>query len=271
MKLLILLFLSITTLTEAFGQSGVSYYQKIAGDTALYLGRDNALFKKHLLDTLTDQFNAGTYRIVFNQSIDAKADVDIRILDGQNQALLVKKNKRFIDYTVPSASTLSFVLHLRKPVEDEIIGRTFWVYSKETFKEPPSFQITDIDGTSYDLETLKGKVVVFNFWGISCGPCKREIPQLNKLVKQYANQDDVIFLAVSGDRKEQLKEFLLHTKFDYQLVSEMDYLCTKILDYEGLVYPSHAVLNKEGKVVFQYLGSHPDIEEMLAESIEKNL
>lgn len=271
MKLLIFLFLNITTLTGTFAQSGLSSYQKIAGDTAIYIGRDNVLFKKHLLDTLTDKFNAGTYRIVFNQSIDTEKDVEIRIVDGQNQALLVNKHKRFVDFTVPSPSTLSFILQLRKPFEDEIIGRVFWVYSKKTFKEPSSFQITDIDGTSYDLETLKGKVVVFNFWGIQCRPCKREIPQLNNLVKQYANHDDVVFLAISSDRKEKLKEFLQHTKFDYQLVSEMDYLINKILDYKGLIWPSHAVLNKEGKVVFQYLGSHPVIEEMLAESIDKNL
>lgn len=270
MKLLILLFLNITTLTGVFAQASLSYYKKIAGDTALYIGRDNVLFKKHLQDTLSERFNAGTYRIVLNPNIDVE-DIEIKIVNRQNQSLLVNKNERFIDFTNPSTSSLSFILHLKTPFSDEIIGRTFWIYSKETFKESRSFQITDIDGTSYNLKSLKGKVVVFNFWGIQCGPCKKEIPRLNNLVKQYANRDDVIFLAVSGDSKKQLKEFLQHTKFDYHIVSERDFLQTKIVDYDGLIWPSHAVLNKEGKVVFKYLGTHPAIEKMLTESVEKYL
>jgi len=44
------------------------------------------------------------------------------------------------------------------------------------------FKTTDINRNKLNLQEMKGKIVVFNFWFINCPPCKREIPELNKLV-----------------------------------------------------------------------------------------
>ena len=269
MKWLILLLLTFSFLVSTLAQSDFSSYKNIAGDTSIYL-KDYVLLDTTRQDTLTENFNAGTYRIILDQRINTH-DVEIDILNKHNQALAINKYERYIDFTNLSASTLRFIVYPKNQSPEKITGKVFWIYSKNISKELPPFQIADIDSNMYNQESLRGKVVVLNFWGIQCAPCKKEIPQLNNLAEEYAHTNDIIFLAVSDDTNKQLREYLQHTKFDYRLVSDKSGLFSEMLDYKGIMWPSHAILDKEGKVVFQYLGSHPHIEDMLAKAIEKHL
>lgn len=187
--------------------------------------------------------------------------------------MTIRKHEGFLDFTNPSATTLSMIIRAKRPIEGKTIGRIFWVYSTRINKAARPFQLTDIDGKVYNLETLKGKVAVFNFWGISCSPCIREIPYLNRLVQQYKHRNDVVFIALSPDKKEELSKFLDKTSFNYQHVINKDNgrLRISILEYQGIFDPSHAVLNKEGEIVFQYLGGHPNIAKMISTAIDRDL
>ena len=53
------------------------------------------------------------------------------------------------------------------------------------------FSVTDINGNNYSLESLKGKVVVINFWFVECKLYIMEMPELNKIVEKYKNKDVV--------------------------------------------------------------------------------
>lgn len=72
-------------------------------------------------------------------------------------------------------------------------------------KELPDFNFTDLDGTVYDKETTAGKIVVLKCWFIGCVPCVEEMPALNKLVNQYRNQKDIVFVSLAFDKK-RIKE-----------------------------------------------------------------
>ncbi len=61
----------------------------------------------------------------------------------------------------------------------------------------PSFEAKKLDGTTFQLSTLKGKSVIINFWASWCGPCVEEVPSLIKLVKEF--KGDVHLVAISGD------------------------------------------------------------------------
>jgi hypothetical protein len=50
-----------------------------------------------------------------------------------------------------------------------------------------NFSVTDINGNEYSLNSLKGKIIVMNFWFVECKPCAMEMPELNELVKNYKN------------------------------------------------------------------------------------
>ncbi len=66
-------------------------------------------------------------------------------------------------------------------------------------RRAPSFSLKDMQGKSVTLESLKGKVVVLNFWTKTCGPCLEEMPELAELTKILRDRPDVVVLAVSTD------------------------------------------------------------------------
>lgn len=111
----------------------------------------------------------------------------------------------------------------------------------------PSFDFVDLNGNNYNSINTKGKIVVFNFWFINCQPCREEIPQLNKVVQQLAKREDVVFIALAFDKADALKKFLSNTRFDYAIVPEKENYLMNILRIVS--YPTHLIINKEGKIV----------------------
>lgn len=71
----------------------------------------------------------------------------------------------------------------------------------------PIIKVKDFYGQDLDLESLKGKVVIINFWASWCAPCLEEVPSLISLVE--ALKGDLKLVAVSGDsNKEDIEAFL---------------------------------------------------------------
>jgi len=66
----------------------------------------------------------------------------------------------------------------------------------------PAWHFTDLQGNNVTSDSLKGKVVVLDFWATWCGPCKKEIPSFEALEKKYGDQGLVIVgVAVEGDER----------------------------------------------------------------------
>ncbi len=117
----------------------------------------------------------------------------------------------------------------------------------------------DIDGKKIDLKSLKGKVVVLNFWFTSCPPCVAEMPELNKLVDKYK---DVTFIGITFDKKEKVKKFLKSHDFKYQLVSDNEGV---INDYKVIGFPTHFLIDKDGKIVMRKVGNYvKELDEKLS-------
>lgn len=113
------------------------------------------------------------------------------------------------------------------------------------------FSTHDINGNKIKLKDLRGKVVVLNFWFISCPACMQEIPELNKLVDDYKDNANVVFLAIALDDRYDLKKFLKHTEFKYDIIDDGRYIAA---GYKIGLYPTSVILNKEGKVAFHTVG-----------------
>ncbi len=120
-----------------------------------------------------------------------------------------------------------------------------------TGKDISNFKERDIDGTKWNLKHLKGKVVVMNFWFINCAPCRQEMPELNKVVEEYKNDSSVVFLSFCLDEKSSIQHFLASNPFNYKIVDNARYIAEQ---YKVSSYPTHVVLDKEGKVQYHTSG-----------------
>ncbi|MER2997045.1 peroxiredoxin family protein [Pontibacter populi] len=147
-----------------------------------------------------------------------------------------------------------------------------WNAKKDEGKElagtiSPDFEVTDTDGKKYDLASLKGKVVVINAWFIECKPCIKEIPELNKLVKDFEN-DEVVFLGFAKNNKSELHKFLTKRNFAYnQVVADSDLLSK----FSVNVYPTNIILDKNAKITFYETALQENIYHIMKAHITKSL
>lgn len=128
------------------------------------------------------------------------------------------------------------------------------------------FNVSDIYGNSYSSESLKGKVVVMNFWFVACSPCVKEIPDLNEVVEKYQDRDDVVFLAFAKDTESLLGKFLAHTQFEYSIIPRATPI-SKL--YNVYAYPTHIVVDKKGIIQSAEVGYKNDMANQLIKTIDK--
>ncbi len=133
--------------------------------------------------------------------------------------------------------------------------------------DPLLYKLTKLDGGTVRLGDFRGKVVVLNFWATWCGPCRIEMPLLEKTMATYKNDPNVVFLAVSTDEdRPQVKPFLDGQKFKLPIVFA-DFLDEH---YAVSSIPTTMVLDRQGNISFRQTGfnSREDFVAMLAGKIE---
>jgi thiol-disulfide isomerase/thioredoxin len=116
-------------------------------------------------------------------------------------------------------------------------------------------------GVLPELDTVSSPLRLVNMWATWCGPCLKEIPDLNKIVEDYEDRG-VFFLAVSNESDDHVTRWILRQKnfrFDYRLVNGNDELVTLLnaLDYEngGSAIPIHYLMDRDWKVLKVWVGS----------------
>jgi thiol-disulfide isomerase/thioredoxin len=131
----------------------------------------------------------------------------------------------------------------------------------------PAFSVTSLNGQKLDLAALKGKLVVLNFWFIACGPCQAEMPGLNTLVTEFKDKG-VVFIAFATDQEKELREFLKTKAFNYQIIPSAEALNQK---FDIRLWPTHIILNREGKMAQRLSGGGMNRHEELRRLINRLL
>jgi len=131
----------------------------------------------------------------------------------------------------------------------------------------PEFEATTLDGNRISLKGLKGKAVVLNFWFINCGPCRGEMPELNKIVEEF--KDRVRFLAFASDSTPALKGFLKENSFKYEIIPGDGAKFSGSYKVEG--FPTHFLIDQNGRIAWEARGAHPDNIKRLRAMIQRTL
>ena len=137
----------------------------------------------------------------------------------------------------------------------------------------PEFSVKALAGGkgTTSLKSLRGKVVVVDFWGTFCEPCKKSFPKYQELVEQVPG--DVAVLAVSVDepdnvKKEQLLAFAKENHAKFSIVWDKDHSAAEKYGMRSLTMPSSFVIDKKGVVRHLHVGFKDGEEAKLAEEIK---
>lgn len=125
----------------------------------------------------------------------------------------------------------------------------------------PQFSFKDLNGNLVTNESMKGKIIVIKCWYIHCTPCIREFPQVNKLVEDYKDRKDIIFMSLAEDSQEQLKTFLARKSLSYSVIPDMKEYMNNALQLNS--FPTHFIINKEG-IISKVLPNFKSLEVALA-------
>jgi thiol-disulfide isomerase/thioredoxin len=123
----------------------------------------------------------------------------------------------------------------------------------------PRLSLKDLSGRTQKLSSLRGKVIVLNFWATWCEPCQDELPRLSKLAQSYAGKN-VQFVAVSIDAakdREKIEPLLRRLNVDLDIWTGAD---LDTLEKFGLgnVVPGTLVIDEKGQVVTRVMGEARD-------------
>jgi len=116
----------------------------------------------------------------------------------------------------------------------------------------PAFSLQDLDGKTITPESLKGKVVLINFWATWCGPCREEIPELIALQEHYKDQLVVLGLSVDERPAADVKAFAAAQSMNYP-VAIADMTLQKAFGGISAV-PATFVVNPDGGIVQRHVG-----------------
>ncbi|MFT5764245.1 MAG: thiol-disulfide isomerase/thioredoxin, partial [Saprospiraceae bacterium] len=132
----------------------------------------------------------------------------------------------------------------------------------------PDFKLVNLEGSEVSLESLKGKVVVVDFWATWCGPCKASFPGMQKAVNKFEHSDDVAFVFIdtweNGDEKaKKATEFINSKSYSFNVLMDDENKVVAGFGVSGI--PTKFILDKEGIIRFKSVGFGGNDEKLVNE------
>lgn len=140
----------------------------------------------------------------------------------------------------------------------------------KTGQQVPAFTVKMFDGTAVNIQDLKGKVVLVNFWATWCPPCRQELTRVQKDIIDRFKGKDFVFLPISRQEKyETVKAFRKKTGYTFPMGLDTDRKVFSLFATESI--PRNFLIGKDGKIVFMEIGYSEESFQKLIQEIEKAL
>ncbi|MFA5243181.1 MAG: TlpA disulfide reductase family protein [Sulfuricella sp.] len=148
-------------------------------------------------------------------------------------------------------------MQARKPIliTISILALLAWLALTLTQKPAaPSLSLTTLEGQQISLDSLRGKVVLVNFWATSCPGCIKEMPQLVETWRQYNKRGlEVIAVAMSYDPPEYVRNYTRRNALPFSIVLDTDGKAAHAFNQVKLT-PTTFLIGKDGHILQQTLG-----------------
>ena len=122
----------------------------------------------------------------------------------------------------------------------------------ESIIAAPALVLHDLQGKQHDLKDYKGQVVLVQFWATYCGPCRTEMPSMNKMAKKMGDVPFSILAVDMGESKEEVDKFVSEVKPEFTIL--MDETGKSIGEWSVFAAPSNFIIDPKGNIRYTLFG-----------------
>lgn len=131
-----------------------------------------------------------------------------------------------------------------------------------------SFNLKTPDGKDISQASLRGKVVLLNFWGTWCKPCLKELPEFDRLYRRYRKNGLVVVAIATDTEPDKVKEFATQAKLATKLALGGEPLSQQ---YDSPTFPFSFVIDAKGVIQASYRGYRPECAGKLEQDLRTQL
>jgi thiol-disulfide isomerase/thioredoxin len=133
-------------------------------------------------------------------------------------------------------------------------------------KAAPAFKLTGLDGSEVSLASLKGKVVILDFWATWCGPCRMGLPKIDAVAANHKDDPMKVYAINLREDVDTVKQFVKSTKLGLPVLMDSE---GKTADtYGAQAIPFTVIIAPDGKVVKVFVGYDPNESEEIEKVIK---
>jgi len=231
---LILFNLFLLNLHSQEGKSILKNCQKIDVKKFIELKKNNPKVK--------------TISVFENGNIISKKDFDSIARNGNrmNRKQTFYRDTISNNFIIVNRELTEKEIHKRKIVSENRLKNEKDLRKKLNGSIIKELDLEDINEKKYNLNSLKGKVIVLNFWFIQCKPCVAEFFELNELKNNFKSKP-VEFFAVTFNNKKSLNTFFKKHKLDFTVIPNGRHI---INQFKIPYYPYHLIIDQNGKIEY---------------------
>ena len=157
----------------------------------------------------------------------------------------------------------------QSPEQQKRVGDPFQAFTR-VGDHVPSFAVTTLDGKAFSTDELKGKVLVINLWATWCGPCRQEMPRLEKEVWNVFKSQNFAMVAIAREETESLiTGFRESNGFTFPMAADPEREIYKHFADAGI--PRTYIIGRDGTILRQSLGYYPNEFESLVKTLREEL
>jgi peroxiredoxin len=131
----------------------------------------------------------------------------------------------------------------------------------------PDFTLKSAEGRNLRLQEQRGQVVLVNFWASWCGPCKQEMPHLNRLYDKYRASGFTLLAVNIDDDARHGAATAAKWGLRFPVLLDADKTVTKLYDLGAM--PSTVLIDRDGRVRYLHRGYREGVEDTYERQIRE--
>jgi thiol-disulfide isomerase/thioredoxin len=113
-------------------------------------------------------------------------------------------------------------------------------------RSAPDFSAKTLDGETFTKQTLKGKVVLVQFWATWCGYCRGDQPAVDAVAREFSNQGLVVLAVNASESRDKVQQYLEQSPRACNIVANEDSNLAAVFRPDA--YPMYVLIDKDGNI-----------------------